>query len=150
MKTCSKCGTEKPLGEFSPRHDGKWGGYYPACKQCRRDATRSYREADKPGTHAKARAYARTLYRRSASAFKERVARWKQENPARRAAQLRLKKAVSLGRILKPVACSRCGDANRRIEAHHEDYRRPLDVAWLCKPCHVKADRERRKREVAA
>jgi hypothetical protein len=26
--------------------------------------------------------------------------------------------------------------------AHHEDYDRPLDVMWLCQPCHKQRHKE--------
>lgn len=31
--------------------------------------------------------------------------------------------------------CSRCCDAE--TDAHHEDYRRPLEVRWLCRLHHM-------------
>lgn len=31
--------------------------------------------------------------------------------------------------------CADCGEAH--AEMHHEDYDRPLDVVWLCRPCHL-------------
>jgi len=49
--------------------------------------------------------------------------------------------AVKLGMIKKPEVCSKCG-SNIRIEGHHEDYTKPLDVQWLCKVCHVARHRE--------
>ena len=36
----------------------------------------------------------------------------------------------------KPTTCSKCGRTNCRIEAHHHDYTKPLDVTWLCVSCH--------------
>ena len=36
---------------------------------------------------------------------------------------------------LKPQPCQECGDT--KVQAHHPDYDRPLDVIWLCRPCHV-------------
>lgn len=33
------------------------------------------------------------------------------------------------------------------MEAHHHDYSKPLDVIWLCTPCHSKADEARREHE---
>ena len=31
--------------------------------------------------------------------------------------------------------CERCGSPNS--EMHHKDYSRPIDVVWLCRPCHL-------------
>lgn len=52
--------------------------------------------------------------------------------------------ALKDGRLVK-VACQRCEvDAPQRyaVEAHHEDYGRPLDVAWLCRKHHRARHRE--------
>ena len=41
---------------------------------------------------------------------------------------------------MKPSICSKCG-AEGRIEAHHADYNKPLEVVWLCRIHHVEAHR---------
>lgn len=51
--------------------------------------------------------------------------------------------AVKAGRLV-PEDCEGCGlsadarlhDGRRRVQAHHEDYNKPLDVRWLCARCH--------------
>ncbi len=53
--------------------------------------------------------------------------------PERRAARVALNNALRDGRVAK-APCRVCGSA--RSEAHHDDYSRPLDVRWLCRPCH--------------
>ena len=35
--------------------------------------------------------------------------------------------------VAKP--CEKCGSADS--QKHHPDYSKPLDVIWLCRPCHV-------------
>lgn len=35
---------------------------------------------------------------------------------------------------LRPQPCRRCGA--EPAEKHHLDYEKPLDVEWLCHPCH--------------
>lgn len=45
--------------------------------------------------------------------------------------------ALRRGDIVKPSGCSRCGRVEG-IEMHHEDYAKPLNVIWLCPPCHAK------------
>jgi hypothetical protein len=56
-------------------------------------------------------------------------------------AYARVKLALKSGALVRPDACSRCGGSgNGRIEAHHEDYDKPLDVIWLCKSCHAHVD----------
>jgi hypothetical protein len=36
---------------------------------------------------------------------------------------------------IPPEACFICMATG--VEMHHEDYGKPLDVVWLCRPCHV-------------
>lgn len=37
----------------------------------------------------------------------------------------------------KPDCCQDCG-RDQSVQAHHEDYHKPLDVLWLCQPCHLR------------
>ena len=41
--------------------------------------------------------------------------------------------AMRTGRLV-PQPCEECGA--ERVEAHHDDYSRPLDVRWLCRRHH--------------
>jgi hypothetical protein len=43
---------------------------------------------------------------------------------------------VSRGTVVRPETCSRCAQGGT-IEGHHEDYDKPLEVEWLCRPCHL-------------
>lgn len=38
---------------------------------------------------------------------------------------------------LVPLPCAVCGA--KKVQAHHHDYSRPLDVEWLCFACHQAA-----------
>lgn len=63
MKRCSKCGLEKPLGDFCPNKGGR-DGRRPECKTCHlAERARKYRE--NPAPHI------------------ERVKRWQRENRER-------------------------------------------------------------------
>ncbi len=44
-----------------------------------------------------------------------------------------VKRAVKSGRLI-PKPCQSCGEV--KSHAHHSDYSKPLDVEWLCHPCH--------------
>lgn len=51
-------------------------------------------------------------------------------------------KAISNGKLHNPGKCSVCSDESRfadgrtAIQAHHDDYNKPLSVRWLCQKCH--------------
>lgn len=60
---------------------------------------------------------------------------WKARNPEKVRANTALNNALRDGRITK-TECQAEGEHHGRIEAHHEDYSKPLDVAWLCSKHH--------------
>lgn len=46
--------------------------------------------------------------------------------------------AIRSGELVRPSSCSGCGTTKGRLVGHHDDYRRPLAVRWLCYSCHMK------------
>lgn len=46
-------------------------------------------------------------------------------------------KSVLRGKIIKPKYCSGCLKEKIVLQGHHEDYSKPLEVIWLCPPCHT-------------
>lgn len=53
-----------------------------------------------------------------------------------------VEKAIKSGVITKVLVCESCGgsgvykDGRSTVQAHHDDYDKPLDVRWLCQKCH--------------
>ncbi len=54
-----------------------------------------------------------------------------------------IRHAVRMGIVSKPDKCQSCGEAERYgadgrslLHAHHEDHSKPVDIIWLCVPCH--------------
>lgn len=51
-------------------------------------------------------------------------------------------RAIAEGGLVRPEGCDVCGhggtakDGRAIIQAHHDDDNKPLDVRWLCQPCH--------------
>lgn len=130
-KTCFKCGEAKERGEFY-RHAQMADGLLGKCKDCTKIDVRRAR-MENPDA---AREYDRKRARRPERSA-ERTRRAKQErldHPDRVVARNAVTNAVRDGR-LKKLPCAFCG-AGGRVEAHHHDYAKPLDVTWLCPPCH--------------
>lgn len=58
-----------------------------------------------------------------------------EEAKRRAAARAKLHVYVKRGKVTKGV-CSVCGEV--KVEAHHEDYSKPLDVIWYCRKHHIR------------
>jgi hypothetical protein len=67
---------------------------------------------------------------------RQRAARYGKLNRLKRNAREYLRRAVSRGAIIKPAFCQSCRKI-ATLQAHHEDYSKPLEVKWFCKPCHL-------------
>ena len=63
---------------------------------------------------------------------------WRARQPRYKvAAWNAVQRALKKGTLIRPKKCSKCGK-RCKPHAHHDDYRKPLEVRWLCfKPCHL-------------
>ncbi len=67
---------------------------------------------------------------------------WRKENaPSKKqrqrdSARSQVSVYVKRGKIKKPENCPKCGNSEK-IEAHHPDYKKPREVEWLCRKCHL-------------
>lgn len=144
--TCKVCGVTSDDAEF-------YSGVNTRCKECHKAKVRENREAksdyyreydayryqNDPRVRARHRRYAKTDAGKAS--LTEARKKWHENNAEKRAAHVILGNAVRDKRVDKPDTCSRCG-AGGRIDGHHADYTRPLDVVWLCRSCHVAEHRE--------
>lgn len=76
---------------------------------------------------------------------KRTLERWERERRQKSSARASLRSAVYMGKIEKEP-CIFC-ETTEKVEAHHDDYSRPLSVVWVCKKHHVVLDREYEKRQ---
>lgn len=114
-KKCLRCGEVKPLERFDRRSRAK-DGRHPWCKVC----VKEYRRAWDAANPEKRRAYTR---------------RAKALYPERTRARNVVRLEIEAGRLVRPDVCDRCRTPGR-IEAHHHDYGKPLEIEWLCSRCH--------------
>ena len=131
QKTCFVCRESKPVEQFY-RHPQMADGRLGKCKECTKKHVRAnysekreqYSRYDKerqqnPTRRAKKIAYAKAH---------------KARHPDRAKARQALHNAVRDGKI-KRQPCCYCG-ASKRVQAHHADYSKPLEVTWACFKCH--------------
>lgn len=64
---------------------------------------------------------------------------YKEKHPDRVKAHETISTALKRNKI-KKMPCTVCGD--KKSEAHHEDYSKPLDVTWLCRKHHREYDKK--------
>ena len=125
-KRCGTCGEVKSSPEFHKRA-ASVDGLAARCKKCqqaydfaRRDDPdrKAHREAMSPKY-----AHKRTEYN----------GEWRKRNPEKYKAHCKVTYALKKGTLTKGV-CEECG--TDVVEAHHDDYTKPLEVRWLCAKHH--------------
>jgi hypothetical protein len=130
-KTCFKCGEAKPLDEFY-RHPQMGDGHLNKCKDCAKKDVRLHRQDNPEKVRAYDRERARLPHR--VAQRRELYEREWDQHPDRMKARGAVSNAVRDGKLEKRP-CAFCGTPEP-VEAHHHDYTKPLDVTWLCRPCH--------------
>lgn len=70
--------------------------------------------------------------------IKERHQKHREAHPEIYRARQKTRDALKSGR-LKKQPCYQCG--NKKSEAHHEDYSKPLKIIWLCRIHHKEVER---------
>ena len=139
--TCKICSATSDMVEF-------YEGVTNRCKECHKEKVRQNRVdnsdyyraydakrfRDDPNVRERHRRYQATEGGRAS--MRRAQEKWIDGNQDKRAAHNLLNSAVKSGRVRKPDKCSKCGEGGR-IEGHHTDYTKPLDVMWLCRQCHV-------------
>lgn len=123
---CRKCGVV-----FTPR---KWQlrKHDYECCLCKRKRQNTSNAND---PHFKAKRRARNA-RPEVRAYQATYQKYRVPKHVR-AARRKVATEIDAGR-LRRLPCEMCGAF--KTEAHHEDYRRPLDVQWLCRQHHEQAD----------
>lgn len=148
QKPCLGCGEIKLLSEFHIQKTGV-GGRTSRCIVCENARVLSNRNANKLHANAQGREwYMRNKEKRTLSIKKYHQtqngksmrrassAKFRRNNPEKVFAHDAVRKAIQRGIIQKPNTCTQCG-IKKNLQAHHDYYSKPLDVIWLCVPCHV-------------
>lgn len=127
MKTCFKCNVSKERTEFYA-HPRMADGLLGKCKECaKHDVAARYR-AVRPERVAYERKRQATPERRRQHA--ETARRRKIREPIKAFAWDAVKRAIRSGSLVRQP-CESCG-TTQRVQAHHDDYNKPLAVRWLC------------------
>ncbi|WP_201319072.1 hypothetical protein [Paenibacillus sp. EPM92] len=151
QRKCSRCLEIKELSAF-PFQKKSATGYAGLCRKCsyqrNKAAIQRRRERDplkelnykreyqsRPEVRGKVRE--RYVQSRTSNPEKYKAKEATQKQSEKGKARNALRNAVHAGKIVKPEKCEQCKTIGN-VEGHHPDYSKPLEVVWLCRPCHRK------------
>lgn len=118
MKQCFRCKDWFPRESFYLTRS-TYDGLYAHCRKCTRERNNESRKRN----IEKARA-------RGAANTKKMMEKY----PEKYLARSKTMYAVKTGK-LKRLPCEVCGEI--KVDAHHPDYSKPLEVKWLCRAHHA-------------
>jgi len=133
-RPCRKCNKEfKPAKWQTKKHD--W-----ICKECRNVSIKKqpyyknvafYNEQYRKRPYVKESIKKQSKVRRERPGYKERAA-----------IHNMVSYSVILGKIIKRP-CEVCGTL--KVDGHHPNYKKPLEVIWLCRKHHIQVERQAKK-----
>ena len=135
-KECFKCKTIMPLSEFY-KHSAMGDGHLNKCKECTKNDATAHRNKNIEKIRAYDKARSKEPHRAKLALEVNRA--WRAEDTRRAKAHGAVAKAIRKGLLVR-CPCVRCGE--KKSLAHHEDYDKPLEVMWLCQPCHKQRHKE--------
>lgn len=151
-KTCSACHRWLVVATNFYAHVHGKDGYFAKCKECVKQAVKDHRAAnpEKFAVYERERwerPERKQAVRESLNAARlrdpERFRRYARESiaryPEKRKARAAVNHAIRDGKLSKS-ACEDCGAV--KVQAHHDDYAKPLEVTWLCARCHGRRHRD--------
>jgi hypothetical protein len=138
-KECFKCKTVKLLTDFY-KHPQMPDGHVNKCKECNKNDVTANRNKNIEKVREYDRARGKKPERIKAATEITRA--WRMEDYRRNVAHNSVARAIRSGSLLRQPCC-RCGEV--KSIAHHEDYDKPLEVMWLCQPCHKQRHKEMKK-----
>jgi hypothetical protein len=126
-KQCFKCGNTKQLSEFY-KHKGMADGHLNKCIDCAKKDARKHRSKNINSIRRYDRKRGKEKHRIYKNIIRNRE--YREKNPEKYKAHCCVNNAMRDKRLFKKpcVVCK----TTKRLEAHHEDYSKPLDVTWLC------------------
>jgi len=155
MPVCKDCKEEKDINLFSKNNTYK-SGYSSTCKACHAKKTREYRRTEKGRkAHLESlKKYQKTeAYKKSRKKYemseqgrekrREHAEQHRQRHPEKKKCREITYCAIKKGDLIRKP-CEKCG--NKKVQAHHDDYSKPMDVRWLCVKCHNEHHRIERNR----
>lgn len=133
QKRCQSCNKEK-IRLSDLKQSKEWRQKYP-------DKAKETNKKSKLKHKDKITEYAKKYYEEHKSDPKfilnrnSRTLKHYYANPTKAKARVAVTHAIRGGRLSKPILCEYCNQ-EKRLEGHHDDYNKPLEVKWLCKNCH--------------
>jgi hypothetical protein len=135
-KECFKCKAVRPLEEFY-KHPKMPDGHVNKCKECNKNDVTANRNKNIEKVRAYDRERGKIPERIKATTEITRL--WRADDKRRITAHNAVARAIKKGDLVRSP-CIRCGE--EKSVAHHEDYDKPLEVMWLCQPCHKQRHKE--------
>lgn len=136
MFECKSCHQGKTESEFYKNRGVRMG----KCKECVKAGVRARRleTIDERRAYDRARSllpHRQEMARKRSNMYAKPASVWRTKNEEKYKAHSAVSNALRDGKMMKPLACEACA-REVRLQGHHDDYSKPLEVIWLCAPCH--------------